>query len=311
MKKEMELQNGTLFYEIEAGEVAICGYHGIDATLILPDFIEGNPVTVIAKKAFMGQKHLIRVELPKTIKYIDDWAFAHCYMLREIAIYPNPISIGKGVFMECTKLAEANLLEEPDCIKNFPQDERKKIMESIPGLMMSTLTVLEASYLFQPQDAGETGWFIQYDNKMMMELNQDDMEGYTKTISCGEEDYGNTSQEQYISERRKGKVRLLLIRLLHEYGMKEDVRGCCEKYLREHMPGQESDETWQVVQNEYGENLACFELLCKIGCVTADNIEQLIQDLGQNNPEAKSFLMKYKQEKFSSNTEDFFAGFEL
>lgn len=309
MEKELQTVSGSLFYEREGDEITISGYHGRDAALVIPERIDDCPVTVIGKKAFLGQKYLLEVSLPETITYVEDWAFAHCDMLKEIALYPKTWQIGKGVFFECNKLAKANLLEEPEYLMEYSEEQRRALMQSVSGLLMSTMTVLDAPYLFDPAVAGSDEWMDQYDARLMTLLSQDDMEGYANTISCGEEDYGNTNQEHFVSQKRKSKVRMILVRLLHDYGISEEKRLFCEQYLRKHMPPEEHTESWQVVKEEHGHEQAFFTLLCDCGCVTKDNIDELIQDLGTENPERKAFLMRYKQEHFE--TEDFFAAFSL
>lgn len=309
MEKEIQLLNGSLFYQKEDNEIVISGYHGFDTNVVIPEQIEGCPVTTIGKKAFLGQKNIMKVEIPRTITYIEDWAFAHCYFLREITLYPRKVQLGRGVFTECPKLAKANFSELPEHVTELDMQIAEELMQSVSGLLMSTVTVLDAPYLFEPAKAGSTEWLELYDARMMTMLIQDDMEGYTNTISCGEEDYGNTSQETFLSDKRKGKVRLILVRLLNDYGVSDKMRKYCVDYLQKYMPPNEYTESWQVVQSEYAESQECFLLLCDTGCVTENNIDFLIQDLGQDNPERKAFLMKYKQEHFEKA--DFFAGFEL
>ena len=309
MEKELRLANGSLYYELEKTEIVITGYHGIDAHLTIPEKIDGYPVTAIGKKAFLGQKNLMGIELPGTIAYLEDWAFAHCYLLREVALHPVECGLGRGVFAECGRLEKARFLTPPEPVRRCGAEEAEKLLKSISGLLMSTLTVLDAPYLFDPVEAGSREWLTKYDSRMEMLLSQDDLEGYAKTISCGEEDYGNTSQEQFVQEKHKSKVRLILVRLLHDYGMSDKMRSFCVDYLKKYMPPGLHTESWQVVREDYAESQECFRLLCDLGCVTEDNIDILIADLGQEHPERKGFLMKYKQEKFAVT--DFFADFSL
>ncbi|MBE5871160.1 MAG: hypothetical protein E7294_07870 [Lachnospiraceae bacterium] len=309
MERELRTANGSLYYESEKTEIVITGYHGIDAHLVIPEQIDGHPVTAIGKKAFLGQKNLMSIAFPPTLTYLEDWAFAHCYRLREVALYPVECGLGRGVFTECGRLEKARFLTLPAAVKQCSHEEADRLLNSISGLLMSTVTVLDAPYLFDPVDVGSREWLMKYDSRMETLLNRDDMEGYAKTISCGEEDYGNTSQEQYISEKHKSKVRLILARLLHDYGMADKMRSGCVEYLKGFMPPGVHTESWQVVREEYAENQECFRLLCDLGCVTEENIDILIKDLGQEHPERKGFLMKYKQERFAAT--DFFADFSL
>lgn len=309
MEKEFRTQNGSLVYETEEDCVKITGYHGRDAELELPKRLENRPVTTIGKKAFLGQKRLMRIFLPETITYMEDWAFAYCEALREISLYPADIGLGKGVFTGCNKLADANFLRQPDCIRNVPKQEREKLMRSISGLFLSAVSVLDAPYLFAPASAGGEEWLEKYDARVMTLLMQDDMEGYARTISCGEEDCGGTTAEHFVTEKHKNKIRMLLVRLLYDYGLDSGMRSIFEAYLKGHMPPCREKETWQIVKEEHGGEKAYFELLCHTGLVTGENVDELISDLGAQNPEMKAYLIRYKQTCIGE--QDFFAGLVL
>lgn len=309
MGKEFLTQSGSLVYETEADSVKITDYHGRDTGLEIPAYLENRPVTVIGKKAFLGQKRLMRIFLPETVTYMEDWAFAHCESLCEISLYPVGIGLGKGVFAGCKKLAKTNFLRQPNHVEDVPKQDREELMRSISGLFLSTVSVLDAPYLFEPALAGEGEWFKKYDARVTALLLQDDMEGYSQMISCGEEDCGGTTAEHFVVEKHKNKIRMLLVRLLYDYGLDSGKRNDFEAYLREHMPPCKEKETWQIVKEEHGGEKAYFELLCQRGFVTEENADELIRDLGAQNPEMKAYLMRYKQTCLKE--QDFFAGLVL
>ena len=76
-----------------------------------------------------------------------------------------------------------------------------------------------------------------------------------------------------------------------------------------HMKGCESEESWQLIVDEYNDKLEFFKLLANIGAITEDNIDELIYDMKDYSAETKSYLLSYKQEKFASK--DIFASFVL
>lgn len=309
MEKEFLTQSGSLVYETNADSVKITAYHGRDAKIVIPEHLEDYPVTGIGKKAFLGQKRLMCISLPETVTYMEDWAFAYCEALREISLYPISIGLGKGVFTGCNKLAHANFLRQPLSAENVPEKEREKLMRSISGLLLSTVSTLDAPYLFEPAIAGEKEWFQKYDARVTALLFQDDMEGYAQIISCGEEDYGGTTVEHFVLEKHKNKVRMLLARLLYDYGLDSESRDSFETYLKEHMPPCGEGETWQIVMEEHGGEKEYFELLCERGFVTEKNVDGLIRSLGTHNPEMKAYLIRYKQTCLKE--QDFFAGLAL
>ena len=69
-----------------------------------------------------------------------------------------------------------------------------------------------------------------------------------------------------------------------------------EEYLKQYAKGCEQEETWKVVLEEHGEEQTYYQLLTKLGCVTRDNITDMLADMGENYPEMKAFLMRYQSE---------------
>ena len=66
--------------------------------LVIPPHVQGYRVSVIAKKAFYECTKLRRVELPSSLRSIEDEAFGLCDKLEEIKILDRITHIGKGAF---------------------------------------------------------------------------------------------------------------------------------------------------------------------------------------------------------------------
>lgn len=77
--------DGPFTYEIADGEVTItrCEYASYDH-LVIPETIEGYPVTSIGNSAFYQCFLLSGITLPKTIRYIGEKAFFGCSQLKTI-----------------------------------------------------------------------------------------------------------------------------------------------------------------------------------------------------------------------------------
>ena len=88
-------------------------------------------------------------------------------------------------------------------------------------------------------------------------------------ILCGEEDYG-CSLEEFIRNKRKGKVRLALLRLLNPLGVEEDAAVLWKGYLLAHTKGCETEETWEVLLEEHGYEENYFRLFAEIGALRED-----------------------------------------
>ena len=87
--------------------------------------------------------------------------------------------------------------------------------------------------------------------------------------------------------------------------MKEEL----EQYLKDHTKGSESEETWEVVLEDSVEDSRFYKLFGELGCITEENFDGLLRDVGPDNPELKAWLLRYKEERLGHS--DFFAELDL
>lgn len=312
----------------------VISYEGEDIYLAVPDhFLPYNnkeetdaailekPIISIGKKAMISCKSLRQISLPDTIEEVSDWAFAYCDALREICLPEKEIRFGKGVFRECGKICSVMV-----------ENKHKEI----GALLAATVTHLDTPYLFSPLRCGDADWLLQWDARMLQVLRDADMEGFFKMGLWGEEDCDckENNPVYFSNQKRKGKVRISFLRLLHPLGLGEDVRQELIHYLRahtagsgeiwqeyvagsgisgEHLPqGEEEDiwdETWQVLREEHGEDSEYYKLFAEIGCLTKENFDRILSEAGEEYPEMKAWFLKYKEETIGYT--DFFEEFML
>jgi len=77
----------------------------------IPAEIDGYPVNIIGKRAFIDCRQLEEVEIPDSVLVIEDEAFAGCESLTKITMPPKLRKMMHGVFRYCTALEE---IEFPD-----------------------------------------------------------------------------------------------------------------------------------------------------------------------------------------------------
>lgn len=296
------MPQGVLSYKTDGEEAEITGYRGKDTEIALPSLIEGCPVTCIGKKAFLSNKMLKEISLPESVVRIDDWAFAYCAKLARVILPYHRMEIGQGIFKECF------LLEE---IVDESADEGEKKTVDTAFLLAAVMSRLDAFYLFDFESAGTPEWMAQWDGRMQTLMEREDTEGFSKMLLCGEEDYGSRENnlDYYTEQRRREKVRLAMLRLMHDYGLKQAMREKLEQYLLSHIKGCETEETWRVVLEEYGDDLRYYQFLTQLGGVTRENFQPMMEDMGQSHTEMKAYLMKYHGEQHG--TEDAFDAFAL
>lgn len=309
--KEYSTSQGALEYKVFEEHVEISGYRGKDIRLTVPDYLDDKPVKAVLKKAFLSAKTLREIRLPYSVSKIDDFAFAFCSNLKSIYLSEKLVEMGISIFKDCDALHQIYVLNEKSVYnieqvtdsdtntnanKDADDSDLTKKENDFSYLLASAAGILEAPYLFRPDQVYQEDWIELWDKRMMSILQVDDMEGYSKLLLCGEEDYGSDENhpDVYRSNRRKAKVRLCMLRLMHDYALSDDNRAYLINYLIEHKKGEESEETWLVVLEEHGDEKEYYELLTNLGCVTMDNLPDMLLDMKDRHAEMKAFLLKYR-----------------
>lgn len=294
----MELSDFSLYYKVHDNKVFITGYNGLASSIAIPEQIEGFPVAVIEKKAFLSKKNLRRVLLPDTVEEVEDWGFAYCNQLKEIRVPGKRIRFGKSVFLECSSLEQISVSQKTDTGTCFPS-----------YLLAAAVTDFDAYYLLDIEAAGDEEWLAKWDSRMLTILHAPDTEGYSRQVLCGEEDYGSTDLGVYISGKRRQKAKLALLRLQFSQGLSAESRKELEQYLLWHTKGCESEEAWKVVLEDYGDQKEYYSLFAELGCVTSENLDGILIDIGEEHPEMKAYFLGMGQS--DSAAEDFFDSLEL
>lgn len=296
-EKEIEVQGGRLTCEVGRDGICIKSCKVILSRVIIPSVIEGLPVTVIDKKAFLSSKSLKEIWLPEGLAELGDWAFAYCSSLETIYLPQRNLSMGKGVFKDCHKLTKICPLN-PD---GQSEEEIGWLLGAVPGK-------LEADYLFAPADAGKREWLQRFDDKLQEFLAVPDEDGFVKMVYCGEEDIV-ANVEYYLQERKREKARLCFLRLMNDRELSAELREELGNYLAAHTKGCASEAAWEVVFKEHGNERAYYEAFTEAGCLTGDNYDGILQEMGESFPEMKAYLMRWQSDQ--GMEEDFFAGLSL
>jgi hypothetical protein len=124
-------KNAEYMYNVYEDHIEIVKYIGLRRTLELPRELDGLPVThigldcfamawrvrfisitipesvtTIYHGAFRGCSYIREVNLPKSLKYIGNYAFAFIRDLERIAIPEGVVALGMGAFRNCEGLKE-------------------------------------------------------------------------------------------------------------------------------------------------------------------------------------------------------------
>lgn len=308
--QQRQFENGKeiYYYEIEDGKVHVTGFEGPASRIELPPQIEGFPVATIERKAFLSRKNLHAVTLPDTIEEIGDWAFAYCDNLAEISLPGKDVRFGRAAFKNCGKLKRIAARPCQEAVPDVRAEVSSERADRAPELLAAAVTMLDAYYLLELPAAGSREWLEKWDNKLISVLRTADQEGYISQSVYGEEDYIGTDLEEYVSARRKDKARLAFVRLIHPQALQPELKEELERYLRSLTKGKEGEEAWQVLREEHGGDRAYYSLFAAISCVTEENLEGILMDIGEDCPEMKAFFLTLDA---PDEEGDFFAGLEL
>ncbi|MCD8325151.1 MAG: leucine-rich repeat domain-containing protein [Lachnospiraceae bacterium] len=272
--------------------MAVTGWDGGGSILSVPERIEGLPVISVRRKAFLRANILERVTLPATVTRIEDYAFAQCGRLKEMKA-PGNVSLGAGAF------------------KGYKSMERLALGDILPDaqvLLAALCCHMKADYLLNDMERGSEKWFARWNQRLGSFLVENDEESYHDLAFCGEEDIGIRMQDQIMDERKQ-KAYLCFLRLMHPAYLDGVGRKACTDYLLNHTKGCASEEAWQVLREQFADQMACYRLFAEIGGIHEAYLDDMIADLDDAHAEAKAFLIRYREE--NAQDHDIFSRFEL
>ena len=321
VQKERINKDITLLYRKEEDGIWLEGIDSRAAEVEIPRRIGETAIVGIYKKAFFNCRFLVSLKLPDSIKEIGDWAFAYCPKLMRVSLPRKEMKLGKSLFLGSEKLEEIELVmcgtaaeERPDSqaagagIADDVADPGADLAD-VSALLAAAITLLDADYLVSASEAGSEEWLRKWDSRLLEIISRSDQEGFTKQILCGEEDYGSTDLGLYETQRRREKVRLCFVRLLHPCGISEKTREVLTAYLLDHTCGCTTQEAWDAVRTEYAHKRRYYEFFMELGGITKENFDEALAGLGEQQPELKAYLMRFKEENLESM--DFFDSLSL
>lgn len=84
--------------------IFISDYYGDPKEIIIPEELNGYPITKILERAFAKCKTLEKITLPQSLEIIEKGAFENCSNLQEIVLPPQIKVIESSTFANCTSL---------------------------------------------------------------------------------------------------------------------------------------------------------------------------------------------------------------
>lgn len=99
-----------LIYQVFDGQVTVTGHVcGSKQECVIPDTIEGYPVTTIGYEAFYNCSCITELTVPGSVTVIEKNAFTFCEKLTELTVSEGVIRIEKDAFFGCDELEQLTL----------------------------------------------------------------------------------------------------------------------------------------------------------------------------------------------------------
>jgi len=111
--KFMDASSGFTYKE-HSEYVEIKGYSGSDTDVLVPEYYNGLPITVIGERAFVGCKDVKSVTLTEYVLTIGRNSFKDCTSLETIENYQNIGRLAYGAFHGCSALKGLTIPERID-----------------------------------------------------------------------------------------------------------------------------------------------------------------------------------------------------
>lgn len=111
--------NGMEYEIYDDHTAAITAYAGEDVEIVVPEQVEGVPVTRLGYEAFAMNRKITSVKLPSTLRRIDAAAFGGCTGIRYMAIPEGVEVIRSSAFNSCTGLV---CLQLPSTLIEYHED---------------------------------------------------------------------------------------------------------------------------------------------------------------------------------------------
>ncbi len=302
MGKTVSIPQGKISYEIHDREAILLSYEGSDQYLVLPEILDGCPVTSIAPKAFLGQRTITQLVLPVHLKVLGDWAFAHMTGLKILSLPPNHIRLEKQVFLDCPALWEIRVSNN-----SVPAED-----PALSFYLAAVISVLKSPSLFRPDLAETREWHKDFDKAVCHLLSRPDDEGF-EPVYLGwfeDEDVMTTQYPAYIRERQLQKAALSMKRLRFPLHLSPETKEIYETYVASHF----RTGVWeQFCTPEYVSDSCYIKIFIDLGCITEKNINGLLSNLNGLNScetaEATAMLLHYRET--SLQKEDFWDNLNL
>ena len=213
------------------GTIRLLGVKEMPSEVVVPDTIEGLPVTEVGPYCFARNKYLERVVLPDSVTSLSRMVFYHCMSLSELEIGKGLTELGADAFMNCYNLHKLTVR----CGAMEKSGVRLILRQISHDLSVHFVGKEEAKLLFT--EYNET-----YDEVAPAHLFGRNIEGEGfRARQCFKEGffeysrYDNTFGKACAEEREETLCEMAMNRLRYPVALSEDAKKQYATYVCEHL----------------------------------------------------------------------------
>lgn len=273
------------------GNARLLGVTDMPGELVLPEKIEGLPLTEVGPYCFAKNKYLERVVLPDSIVKIDRMAFYNCTGLIELEMGANLTELGADAFMNCHKLRHLKIHADA-----FEKSGVRLILRQIT----SDMTVH-----FLDEDGREQAvvlfseYYESYDEVAPAHLFGRNIEGEGfRARQCFKDGvfeysrYDQTFQKALAEENEKTLCEMAMNRLRYPVGLTDEAKTQYETYVKAHI---------KTICNKAVGNreMELLEFLCKNKLATQTDLEHCARMAAECEwAEGGAYILRLKAQYF-------------
>lgn len=273
------------------GNARLLHMEEMEPELVLPEYIEGLPLTEVGPYCFENNKFLERVTLPDTMKKIDRMAFYNCTGIRELELGSAVTELGGDAFMNCHNLHSLAIR-----CGAYDKSGARLVLQQISSDMrvhfMGGEGKEEAVILF-PE------YYESYDEVAPAHLFGRNIEGEGfRARQCFKEGifeytrYDGIFQKACAEEQVTVICEMALNRLLYPVGLEEAAKRQYMDFVKTHM-----DEIGKKVIGS--RDMKTFQFLCEKQLVNRETFDQFVPLAAGNEwAEGVAFLLRLKEQYF-------------
>ena len=274
------------------GTARLLGVTDMPGELVIPEKIEGLPLTEVGPYCFAKNKYLERVVLPDTVRKIERMAFYNCTGLKELELGADLAELGGDAFMNCHNLHQLkvrrNALEQSGVRFVLRQISSDLTVHFLGRTDAESAVILFPDYYESYDEVTPAHLFgrnIEGEGFRARQFFKDGVFEYAR--------YDGIFEKACAEESEKTLCEMAMNRLRYPVGLTTEAKNQYEAYVRAHM------ET--ICRKAVGDrDIGLLEFLCKSTLVEAVHMDKCVLFATEYEwAEGGAYILRLKTQYFA------------